>query len=240
MLESIKTLVDMPEGDDLLVTREDRQATQKRRLLRLEAQERARQCIAQAQEQADSIHAKAFQDGYAQGVLQAAAELSQLLLQSRLLATTLQADLQTAASELLGELLMDPQLLDELLLRWQTRQPEAVRTPLQIILPLRCKADWPRLKLLLSELGAANPDVSFHPQERYLFRLGDQVVELDIGATQERLAPRLLARLEALPDSVRQLDDESRALFVKWAARLGAYGDDDDGEIEQEEVTDEA
>lgn len=239
MLESIKTLVDMPEGDDLLVTREDRQATQKRRLLRLEAQERARECIAQAQEQADSIRAKAFQDGYAQGVLQAAAELSQLLLQSRLLATTLQADLQTAASELLGELLMDPQLLDVLLQRWQARQPDAVRTALQIILPLRCKADWPRLKLLLSELGVANPEVSFHPQERYLFRLGDQVVELDIGATQERLAPRLLARLEALPDSVRQLDDESRTLFVKWAARLDGRADDDE-EIEQEEATDEA
>ena len=239
MLESIKTLVDMPTGDDPLVTVEDRQATRKRRLLMQEAQKRAKECMAEAQEQADSIRAKAFQDGYAQGVLQTAAELSQLLLQSRLLATTLQTDLLAAASELLGELLMDPQLLDELLQRWQARQPSASRRPLQIILPLRCKADWSRLKLMLNELGVVNPEVSFHPQERYLFRLDDQVVELDIGATQERLAPRLLARLEHLPDSVRQLDNESKALFVNWADRLGG-SDVGDGEIEQVEATDEA
>ena len=62
--------------------------------------------------------------------------------------------------------------------------------------------------------------ISFHERECYLFRQGDQVIELDIEATQQRLAPRLLARLKQLPDSVRELDDASVQLFVEWAGNL--------------------
>ncbi|MNF14772.1 hypothetical protein D3C80_2171080 [compost metagenome] len=51
------------------------------------------------------------------------------------------------------------------------------------------------------------------------------MVELDIGATQERLSPRLITQLKQLPERVRELDEASRRLFVNWAADLNKEGD---------------
>jgi hypothetical protein len=223
MLESIRTLVDVPSADVLLVTCEDRVAARNRRLLLQESRKRAKSHVAEALQEAGSIRSNAFQDGYSKGVLQAAGDLSGLLLQSRVLAIALQADLLQAARTLLGDLLMDEQLLDSLLQRWQGGW--VGQAPLQIILPLRCKPKHGVLKSTLKGLGVEVVDIRFHTQERYLFRLADQVVELDIGATQERLSPRLIAQLKQLPEGVRQLNEASRCLFVSWADSLGEGGD---------------
>lgn len=223
MLESIRTLVDVTSTDVLLVAREDRVAARNRRLLMEESRKRAKSQVAEALQEADSIRSCAFQDGYSKGVLQAAGDLSGLLLQSRVLAIALQTDLLQAARTLLGDLLMDEQLVDSLLQRWQGRWVGQV--PLQIILPLRCKPEHGALKSTLKGLGVDVVDIHFHAQERYLFRLADQVVELDIGATQERLSPRLIAQLKQLPEGVRQLNEASRRLFVNWAAGLDGGGD---------------
>lgn len=220
MLESIRTLVDIPATDALLLRHEERTAARNRRLLMHQARERAKACISEAQQEANSVRANAFQDGYSQGVLQAAADMSGLLLQSRLMASALQAELAQAARSLLGDLLMDERLLDALLERWRDGWGGQGQEPLQIILPLRCKAQQLALKSKLTGLGVERVDIRFHAHERYLFRLADQVVELDIGATQERLSPRLIAQLKQLPESVRELDEASRRLFVNWAADL--------------------
>ncbi|AHD15377.1 oxygen-regulated invasion protein OrgB [Pseudomonas sp. FGI182] len=224
MLESIRTLVDIPAADALLLRHEERAAARDRRLLMQQARERAKACVAEAQQEADQVRASAFQDGYSQGVLQAAADLSALLLRSRLMASALQAELAQAARSLLGDLLMDEQLLDALLQRWQDSWAGQGQEPLQILLPLRCKARQVALKSTLKDLAVECVDIRFHAQERYLFRLADQVVELDIGATQERLSPRLIAQLKQLPESVRQLDESSRSLFISWAAALDKEG----------------
>ncbi|HDS1817651.1 TPA: oxygen-regulated invasion protein OrgB [Pseudomonas putida] len=225
MLESIRTLVDIPQTDALLLRHEERTAARNRRLLMQQARERAKACLAEAQQEADMVRANAFQDGYAQGVLQAAVDVSGLLLRSRLMASALQAELAQAARSLLGDVLKDERLLDALLQRWQDGWIGQGREPLQIILPLRCKAQQMALKSKLTGLGIERVDIRFHAQERYLFRLADQVIELDIGATQERLSPRLIAQLKQLPESVRQLDEASRRFIVNWAADLNREGD---------------
>jgi hypothetical protein len=225
MLDSIRTLIDPPAADDPLIVRADRSAARERRLLLQQAQRRARDCVAQAEAEADLIRAQAFQEGYSQGVLQVAGDLSQLLLTSRLLATELQAQLLQAARELLGEWLMDEQLLDMLVQRWSTRHGAGSPGALQIILPRRCKALLAAVQATLAEQGVDDARISFHERECYLFRQGDQVIELDIEATQQRLAPRLLARLKQLPDSVRELDDASVQLFVEWAGNLNRQND---------------
>lgn len=224
MLDSIRTLVDIPATDALLLRHEARTAARSRRLLMQQARERAKACMAEAQQEADIVRANAFQDGYSQGVLQAAADVSGLLLRSQRMASALQAELAQAARSLLGDMLMDERLLDALLQRWQDGWVGQGREPLQIILPLRCKAQQVALKSKLKGLGIERVDIRFHAQERYLFRLADQVVELDIGATQERLSPRLIAQLKQLPESVRQLDEASKSLFLKWAADLNKEG----------------
>ncbi|MBA6088613.1 MULTISPECIES: oxygen-regulated invasion protein OrgB [Pseudomonas] len=224
MLESIRTLADIPSTDALLLRHEERTAARNRRLLMQQARERAKACMAEAQQEADSVRANAFQDGYSQGVLQAAADVSGLLLQSRVMASALQAELVQAARSLLGDLLMDDRLLDALLQRWHSGWVDQGREPLQIMLPLRCKAGQMALNTRLKGLGVERVDIRFHAQERYLFRLADQVVELDIGASQERLSPRLIAQLKQLPESVRQLDEASKNVFVNWAADLNKEG----------------
>ncbi|MDD2137319.1 oxygen-regulated invasion protein OrgB [Pseudomonas kurunegalensis] len=225
MLESIRTLADIPSTDALLLRHEERTAARNRRLLMQQARERAKSCMAEAHEEAGIVRANAFQKGYSQGVLQAAADVSGLLLQSRLMASALQAELAQATRSLLGDLLMDDQLLDALLQRWQAGWVGQGREPLQIMLPLRCKPGQAALMNKLKGLGIEHVDIRFHAQERYLFRLSDQVVELDIGATQEHLSPRLIAQLKQLPESVRQLDEASRSLFISWAAELNKEGE---------------
>ncbi|HGM6309575.1 oxygen-regulated invasion protein OrgB [Pseudomonas putida] len=225
MLESIRTLVDISSTDALLLRHEERTAARNRRLLMQQARERARSCMEEAQQEADIVRANAFQEGYSQGVLQAAADVSGLLLRSRLMASALQAELAQAARSLLGDLLMDERLLDALLERWQDGWTGQGQEPLQIILPLRCKPQQLALKNKLTGLGVERVDIRFHAQERYLFRLADQVVELDIGATQERLSPRLIAQLKQLPESVRELDEASMRVLVSWAADLNKGGD---------------
>ncbi len=225
MLESIRTLDDIPATDAILLRHEERSAARDRRLLMQQVRERAKACVAEAQQEVDMVRANAFQDGYSQGMLQAAADLSGLLLQSRLMASALQAELAQAARSLLGDFLKDEQLLDALMQRWQEGWVGQGREPLQIILPLRCKAQQVALRSKLMGLGVERVDIRFHAQERYLFRLADQVVELDIGATQERLSPRLIAQLKQLPESVRQLDEASKSVFVSWAAELNKEGE---------------
>lgn len=225
MLESIRTLEDIPSTDALLLRHEERTAARNRRLLMQQARERARSCMEEAQQEVQIVRANAFQEGYSQGVLKAAADVSGLLLRSRMMASALQAELAQAARSLLGDLLMDERLLDALLERWQDGWTGQGQEPLQIILPLRCKAQQPALKSKLTGLGVERVDIRFHAQERYLFRLADQVVELDIGATQERLSPRLIAQLKQLPESVRELDEASRRFIASWAADLNKEGD---------------
>ncbi|MBY8955625.1 oxygen-regulated invasion protein OrgB [Pseudomonas carnis] len=220
MLESIRTLVDIPSADTLLVRSEDRVAARARRLLMQEARDRAKVCVAQAQSEVECIQASAYQAGYAQGVLASCTDLSVLLLESRVIASKLQTDLLQAARSLLGDVLMDEQLLDRLLERWRASWSAQSGDVLQIILPMRCKSEKMSILEKLERGGVDQVDIKFHTQERYLFRLADQVVEFDIGATQERLAPRLINQIERLPASVRQLDDASRDLLVEWSAGL--------------------
>ncbi|WMI97540.1 oxygen-regulated invasion protein OrgB [Pseudomonas chlororaphis subsp. aurantiaca] len=238
MLDSIRTLVDIPANNDLVVTRQERTAARDRRLLMLQARERAKACIIEAEKEAEAIRGQAFQEGFSQGVLRAAGDLSDLLLQARAVTTTLQTELQEAAGEMLGDLLKDDQLLAALLQRWRQRQVLSAPAVVEIILPLRCKPEESALRNALSEAGEGRVEISFHPQERYLFRQGDQVIELDVAAAQERLAPRLLAQLKQLPQSVRELDEASTQLFIGWAEQLkGPVQVADD--IHAPEITDE-
>lgn len=222
MLDSIRMLDDSPVSNQYLITREDRVADQQRRLLIGEARKRAKSYVAEALQDAEAIRAEAFQQGYSKGVLQVAGDLSDLLLSSRTLATALHLDLMKAARELLGDVLMDEELLDRLLQRYHTGWCAKGTAQLQVILPLRCKSEKKSLKNTLSERGVENVDIQFHAEERYLFRLADQVLELDIEATRTRLSPLLISQLKHLPEQARQLDKDAQDFFIQWCKQLTA------------------
>jgi hypothetical protein len=206
MLDSIRTLTDLPEASDALVSREDIGAARRRRALQQQAQRWARDCVEQARRDAEAVHAHAFQEGYAAGILLATEHLAKGLLESQALGQQLRSDLAQAARDLLADALQRPEWLDEMFERWLTAQPTGSGAVLQVLLPMHCRAQGNELRERLSRLWSGELVLDYHPQERYVARLADQLLEFDLETTRQRLEPRLLACVANLPESVRALD----------------------------------
>ncbi|CAH0213856.1 oxygen-regulated invasion protein OrgB [Pseudomonas brassicacearum] len=212
MLDSIRTLTDLPAGDDVRVAREDIAAARRRHRLQREAQRRARECVEQAQRDVEAVHAQAFQQGYAEGVLRASEHLADGLLKSQALGLQLRNDLARAARDLLAQALSHPQWLDEMLERWLARQSGDSGDSgaiLHLLLPVHCRPRGHALRERLRTRWSGELMLEYHPQERYVLRLADQLLELDVENTRERLESRLLASIAHLPAAVRSLDQAS-------------------------------
>lgn len=209
MLDSIRTLTDLPESSDAYLSREDIAAARRRSALQRQAQRRARECVEQARRDAEAVHVQAFQDGYAEGILRATEHLASGLLESQALGSQLRTELAQAARELLAQALSCPEWLDEMLERWLVEQPGDTSAVLQVLLPLHCRSRGNELRERLCRLWSGELVLDYHPQERYVVRLADQLLEFDIESTRQRLEPRLLACVANLPKSVRSLDQAS-------------------------------
>ncbi|EXF96163.1 oxygen-regulated invasion protein OrgB [Pseudomonas fluorescens HK44] len=209
MLDSIRTLTDMPASSDARICREDIVAARQRHSLQHQAQRWARECVDQAQRDAKDVRAQAFQEGYAEGVVRAAESLASGLLESQALGLQLRKDLAQAARQLLGDLLNRGEWLDEMLERWLAEQSGHADAVLQVLLPMRCKPRGNELRQRLQAFWPGTLSLDFQPQERYVFRLADQLLEFDIEASGQQLEPKLLSCLARLPESVRTLDQVS-------------------------------
>ena len=69
--------------------------------------------------------------------------------------------------------------------------------------------------------------LDYQPQERYVFRLADQVLEFDTEATCQRLEPKLLSCLASLPESVRTLDQVSMQRLSDLCSSFGEVRHED-------------
>ncbi|WP_413794742.1 MULTISPECIES: HrpE/YscL family type III secretion apparatus protein [unclassified Pseudomonas] len=221
MLDSIRSIADLSVGEDVHLAREDIAAARRRRRLQLEAQRRARECVEQAQCEAEAVHAEAFRQGYAEGILRAAGHLADGLLTSQTLRQQLHHQLARAADDLLAHTLSQPQWLDDMLVRWLAGQPGGSGAVLQVLVPQHCRSRGDELRERLGKHWPGELLLEYHPQDRYVLRLADQLLEYDLAATRERLAPRLLASIAGLPESVRVLDQAAvqalSALCVSFA-----------------------
>ncbi|MGN8345631.1 oxygen-regulated invasion protein OrgB [Pseudomonas sp. SMV71] len=206
MLDSIRSLTDLPDGEDAHLAREDIAAARRRRRLQLEAQRRARECVEQARREAEAVHAEAFRQGYAEGVLRAVGHLAEGLSRSQSLGLQLRNALAEAARDLLAQALEQPQWLNEMLQRWLVAQPGETGAVLQLLLPAHCRERGDEWRERLRTFWAGGLLVEYHLQNRYVLRLGDQLLEFDVETTRQRLEPRLLACIEQLPASVHVLD----------------------------------
>lgn len=209
MLDSIRSLADLPVGEDVRLAREDIAAARRRQRLQLEAQRRARECVEQARRDAEAVHAEAFQQGYAEGVLRATGHLTDGLLKSQALGLQLRNELARAAHDLLAQVLSQPQWLDDMLENWLAGQSSDSGAALHLLLPQHCRARGNEWRERLRQRWPGQLLLEYHPQDRYVLRLADQLLELDVQATQKRLTPRLLASITNLPESVRSLDQIS-------------------------------
>lgn len=221
MLDSIRTLIELPESSGAHLSREEIVAARRRSALQRQAQRRARDCVDQARRDAEAIQARAFQDGYAEGILRATEHLASSLLESQALGLQLRTDLGQAARELLGQALSRPEWLDEMLERWLVDQPGGTGAVLQVLLPLHCRSRGNELRERLCRLWSGELVLDYHPQERYVVRLADQLLEFDSETTRQRLEPRLLACVANLPASVRSLDQASMHTLTDLCSTFG-------------------
>ena len=206
MLDSIRTLTDLPAGEEVHLAREDIAAARGRHALQKEARCRARECVEQAQRDAEAIHGHAFEQGYAEGLLRVTGALVDGLLASQTLGRQLRKDLARATADLLGQTLSQPQWLDDMLERWLAGQSAVSGAVLHLLLPMHCRARGHEWRERLRHSWPGELILEYHPQDRYVLRLADQLLEFDVEATRERLEPRLLANIAQLPASVRVLD----------------------------------
>ncbi|MFJ3482221.1 oxygen-regulated invasion protein OrgB [Pseudomonas sp. NPDC090202] len=209
MLDSIRTLTDLPPDNAVRFSEQDLAAARRRRELQENAQRQAREIVRQATVEAEQLRNLALQQGYGQGLLRAARDLVGTLIEGRELGQQLQQNLADAARQLLGELLHRDEVIDEVLGNWLREHSLSQDVTLQIVLPERLRAEEGALidRLHLRSREPAQPvRIDYHPQERYLLRLADQVLEFDLDATQEHFSSALLARTEHLPDAPHRLD----------------------------------
>lgn len=227
MLDSIRTLTDVPASDEVHLTREDLVAARRRHALQREARRRARECVEQAQRNAEAIHARAFQQGYAEGILRATGHLADALLEGQTLAFHLRKELARAAGEVLAQALSCPQWLDEMLERWlQAQQPGDSDPVLQLLLPLHCRSRDNPMQEHLRKRWPGRLSLEYHPQDRYVLRLADQLLEFDVGTARQQLEPRLVANIAGLPEAVRALDQASiQALVDLCSSFVGRLAD---------------
>ena len=209
MLDAIRTLTDLPPASDAHLSREDIAAARRRRALQQQAQRWARDCVEQARRDAEAVHAHAFSQGYADGILRVIEHLANGLLASQALGQQLRSDLAQSARDLLADALKRPEWLDEMLEGWLTAQPTGTGAVLQVLLPIHCRPLGNALRERLSRLWSGELVLDYHPQERYVARLADQLLEFDLETARQRLEPRLLACVASLPESVRALDRAS-------------------------------
>jgi hypothetical protein len=98
---------------------------------------------------------------------------------------------------------------------------------LQVLLPLRCKSQGKELRQRLQALWPGTLALDYQPQERYVFRLADQVLEFDTEATCQRLEPKLLSCLASLPETVRTLDQVSMQRLSDLCSSFGEVRHED-------------
>lgn len=222
MLDSIRTLTELPESGDVYLSREDIAAARRRYTLQRQAQRWARDYIDQARRDADAIRAEAFQQGYAEGVLRVTEDLASGLLESQALGVQLRKDLAQAAHDLLADALNRSEWLDEMLERWLAAQSAESGAVLQVLLPLHCRSQGNDLRERLCSLWSGELVLDYHAQERYVIRLADQLLEFDVEANRQRLEPWLLAGLANLPTSMRALDQAAVQTLTKLCSTFGA------------------
>jgi hypothetical protein len=217
MLDTVRKVATAAQGDSLLLSAADCRAAQARRRLLEEARSRARQCMAQAQAEAEQLRDAAYREGYLAGVLRAGDQLAQALLLEQGMVTRVRRDAIEHLAALLDELMLSEGLAPALLQRWLADIEPQPQQPLQLLLPEYCKASHAALRQRQGGDIAAQVHIDYHAQQRLVFRLGDHVLELDMPPVREQMTRELIGRLKALDAATAQLDAAAQEALRRWA-----------------------
>lgn len=223
MLDSIRTLADLPTRASAVVSQADRVAARERRLLMEEARQRATAIVTEASDQADEIRASALQEGFTHGVLQAASEIGQALLLEKGLAARLRQDACDTVRTLLTEVSGRDEWIDGLLTRWLVELDANQSVALQVVMPQHCKGAHKAVLERLRGQWHGTVSLEYHADERYLFRLADQVLELNVPAAVAPMSSRLALQLASLKPAMQTLDEASARYLQSWVEGFVAH-----------------
>jgi hypothetical protein len=214
MLDSIRTLSDVPAGA-LLVRRADRLAERQRQRLLEQARRHASALIAEAREQADQIRLHAMREGHNNGILQAAGQITQALLLEQGMASRLRSDVVMSLRNALDTVLGSEPWLEQLLQRWLEDVGGQAPRVLQVLLP-QGRAQALAVRQYVQTRWPHETSVEWHAEPRFVFRLGDHVLEFDPAAVSEPLAPRLAAQMKALRPAMGAMDQACADYLQTW------------------------
>lgn len=222
MLDTIKNVTDVAAGERVLIKAADVAAARQRRELLRQAQREASKVVAQAQEQAEDLRLAAYHEGYAQGALHAASDLGELLLLEHGVAARVRAQASDTLKQMLDDLLVTPQWTQLLLERWMAEGSCQVGEPLHVLVPARCKAAVVNLRERLQQCWSAAVHIEFHASQAFVFRVGEQCLELNVPLTIEHLAPRLSAQFSALREGPAAMNQAAAEKLKDWVERFTA------------------
>lgn len=220
MLDFIHTCVDAP--DRLLIPKAERQAAAQRRRLLAEARQHASRIVAQANEQAGQIRDQALSEGYSQGILHAAGEITQVLLLKQGMAARLHLEVAQSVRLLLQEVLADEAWLEAVLQHWLKDVSVSAYGTLQLLVPQGVAVGQLRQRLAAHWPG--NLLIDYHEHSRFVFRHADQLLEFDIPGAVEPLVPRLLRQMSGLRPALRELEEASASYLQAWVADVVGRG----------------
>jgi hypothetical protein len=226
MLDSIKRVPEVGVTDNVLVSAAHIKAARARHSLLREAQQRAKAMVKEAFEEAELIRCAACSEGYAQGVLEAAGALGTFMLHERGSAARIQQEALAALERMLAELMLTPSWTEILLQRWVNQLSVVQGVTLQICVPIACKPTAVERLAALQRNWSGTLHIEYHALPVFLFRLGDQVLELDVPQTAARLTPRISAQIESLRSAPRSLDALARRQLQEWIETFISPGDE--------------
>ncbi|QJU42305.1 hypothetical protein [Serratia marcescens] len=194
--------------EGVLITQAERFKRKRAQNILQFAQRRAKNLIAQAQRDAELLHQDAYRQGYEQGVLSAADALTCYMQDSQTFTLALHRQLYEKARIALAAALGNEIVFTSLLRNWlpDLDSQDNCDLPLEILVPSALGIRVGKLKRDVEQWYERAVLVSYHPDNRYAVKCGDQLAEFIPEEFVEQLLPSLID-LKTLRQQCSELSD---------------------------------
>jgi hypothetical protein len=193
--------------EGVFIPRKQVQKMRRARDLVDDAQRRARDLLKQAATQADAIRQAAFDCGFEEGALAAAAQALAHFGAVADLTQSLRAELERHARDLLRESLDRPEAILALLDQCLQGLAGPPGQPVSIRLPASMRGQRGRLNAAIEQTGHGAAEIGYHDDPRLIVLYGEQIFEFDPPVLIEQGQDRLLRNFPALETDCRQLSE---------------------------------
>ncbi|MBF7141027.1 MULTISPECIES: hypothetical protein [Pseudomonas] len=219
MLDTVKTL-EGPGDDPMIIAAPALASLREQRRLLEQARKRAAQLVEEANQSAQATRLAAYREGYLYGVSHAVGDIGQWLIGARGAGERLRGEVQQQLHSLFQSLMIDGNWPCQRLEQWLEEQPKAAQHTLHVVLPAVCREKVPAWRERLGQCWEGAIKVECHDQDRFVFCLGEQVLELDVPVAAQAQARYQAHTLKGLAAEATRLDAEALKGFREWFESL--------------------